>query len=238
MLIVTFAIVICASIACLVRTAGLRYGELYIAHVLLSLASYDSLAGRLPPPYTTDDTGMPLGSWRLSLCPLLESQNFDYRGHWQKGVNAQRLSYRSPFFCFSSDKSSCNTNLVAVTGPGTAIGSDREYSLSDLDGDTVLLVEVRESGVHWMQPGDFDIGTMNKSADNVPGMTISGNHLGGFFVGFADGEVWFLDHDVPLGELAKFFTVEGAATHDREEILGSYCKRRNEGFVARSLDSD
>ena len=46
----------------------------------------------------------------------------------------------------------------AITGPGTAFGDDESEPparLQDIDRDTILVVEVRNSGVHWMQPDDF-----------------------------------------------------------------------------------
>jgi hypothetical protein len=45
---------------------------------------------------------------------------------------------------------------------------------------------------------------------------ISGNFEGDFFVGFADGCVWFIRNTVPFEELSKFFTVSGAAEFARE----------------------
>jgi len=74
-------------------------------------------------------------------------------------------------------------------------------------------------GIEWMQPGDLDIRTMPRSINHTSGKGIAGNYPNGFFVGFADGHVWFLRNDTPFHQLEKFFTIEGAKTYDRDELL-------------------
>jgi hypothetical protein len=77
-----------------------------------------------------------------------------------------------------------------------------------------------------MEPGDLDIGSMPKEISRRGQLWISGNIEGGFFVGFADGCVWFIRDTVPFDALSKFFTTHDAGRFDRENVLGQYAIRR------------
>ena len=115
--------------------------------------------------------------------------------------------------------------MFAITGPGTAWGDDSTElprSLKEIDGDTILAVEVANSGCHWMRPGDFDVRTMPHTICDPKGKGISSRHKGGFNVLFADAVVMFLRTDIPFETLAQFFTVDGAKKHDREKELKPY----------------
>ena len=113
--------------------------------------------------------------------------------------------------------------IMGIYGPGTAFDlAEAELRLADLPPDTILIVEVANSDCHWIQPCDIDIRSVPREINPSPGIGISGNYNGGFHVGFADGEAWFLSNETPFEELAKFFTVENAQTFDREKILGQY----------------
>jgi hypothetical protein len=90
--------------------------------------------------------------------------------------------------------------------------------LSQLDADTILIVEVRNTGIHWMEPGDLDL-------RHLPQTIAADTSADSFHVGFADGEVWLLDAKVPVDELRKFLTLEGARQWDRQSCLGPYGRR-------------
>ena len=59
----------------------------------------------------------------------------------------------------------------------------------------ILLVEVRNSGTHWMQPGDFDIRTMPRTINDPAGKGISGTW---FYARYLYGE--------PLGSDPGYLT--------------------------------
>jgi hypothetical protein len=104
-------------------------------------------------------------------------------------------------------------------GPGTAFEDERVLGFKDLDGDTVIAIEVARTDTHWMEPGDLPV-------DDVPPSIVQGLEGDGVHVLFADGQVWFLSPDVPLADLRKFFTVDGAKRYDREQLLGPYAAMR------------
>ena len=146
--------------------------------------------------------------------------HYDYR--WDDPDNRRISSAPSPVYCWSPERSlpeSLHTNVVAITGPGTAFDGDRPVRVSDIDSDTILAIEIADSGLHWMEPGDLSI-------DQVPDSITQGVDGYGVHVLFADGWVWVLRPDVPLEDLTKFFTIEGAKRYDREQALGPYVLHR------------
>jgi hypothetical protein len=120
------------------------------------------------------------------------------------------------------------TNIVAITGPGTAVGEGKELPMSvkNVPRQTILAVETRASGIPWPAPGDFDIRTMPQTINAPDGKGISSRNVGGFHVIFADGWVWLLSDKVPFETLKKFFTTADAEKHDREELLGPFALHR------------
>ena len=215
------------------------------------LALYDRRYGHLPYPvrYATsgpaveigmpNGDGRPLCSWRAEVAALAGSRGhapWDISQPWDSpanrpmtdlaawyGYDGMATQTWSPRYVVSRGTSQ-RTNMLAITGPGTAFGSDGQTPrrLDDLDPDTILLVEVRDSGIHWMEPGDFDIRTMPHGIDAAEGRRPSSRHRGGFHVLFADGQVWQIAGHVPFAALKKFFTAAGAAKHDRQRELAPH----------------
>jgi prepilin-type processing-associated H-X9-DG protein len=205
-----------------------------LRRIYLALQNYDDVHQEFPPRYFVDPLGKRLSSWRFALGEFYDEQ---YRGHgpgidehWQqitaKGGDANWL--------FSGNWDSAMTSFVAVAGPDTAFTSiatvqgqgialDRpNLSLHQLPHDLILMVEVRDSGIHWMEPRDPELQTMTPGINTDPVRGISSPHPGGAHVLFADGTVWFLHNDAPFEHVRKFFTVPGAKQHDRGELLGSF----------------
>jgi hypothetical protein len=179
---------------------------------------------RFPPAVRTDDLGRPLSSWRFQILPYVESHmiGIDYSKRWDDAANRWLSRTPSQAYCFSENGASperLRTNVVAITGPGTAFDGDEGLRYEDLDFDMILAIEVAHSDYHWMEPGDLHI-------DEVRESVTRGFDGDGVHVLFASGEVCFLRRDVPLADLKKFFTIEGAKRYDREEVLGPYAEQK------------
>jgi len=115
------------------------------------------------------------------------------------------------------------TKVMTLHGEGTAFNAvGKGADIDDLPGDTIVLCEVRDSHVHWMEPGDLDIANLPHEINPRGKLGISGNFEGGLFIGFADSSAWFLSNDVPFEKLSKFFTTSGADEFDREQELREY----------------
>ena len=195
------------------------------------IESYDELYGRIPAPVHRDDSGRPLYSWRGSTALLPDNWflrgggNWDRTASWDSPANQQMADFPWRFGYdglvtwdplpteFSKD-----TCQMAIVGPGTVFGDDGDppRRLRDMPADAIVVVETRNSGIHWMQPGDFDIRTVPKTINAADGRGISSRYLRSFHVLFADGEVWYLSNKIPFEAIEKFFTIEGARENDRE----------------------
>ena len=129
-----------------------------------------------------------------------------------------------------------DTNVMAIVGEGTAfetiqkIKNNYEYDFdSIIFGEcrsAILLIEAVDSGVHWGEPGDFEIETVTKE-QLFPGDTK------GILVGFCNQEVWYIERTVPMETLKHFMTVESSKEHDREKELSPYGRKITtaRGFV-------
>lgn len=183
----------------------------------LALHNFDQAYGRLPPPVRMDKDGRPLCSWRFQVLPFVEAimQGVDYDAPWDDPANDWLASQPHFAYCWQPERDSparLHTNVVAITGPGTAFDPDCVRRLSEMDADTVLAIEIADFGKHWMEPGDLRV-------DEVPESIMKGLDGTGVHVLLADGTVWFLRAEVPLDDLKKFFTIEGAKKYDRDELL-------------------
>lgn len=214
-----------------------------------SLEVYDSIFGHLPYPvrYETpgkitelgmaNGTGKPLYSWRAEVAEFADSwwcaRSWDESKPWDATENRTIASFpwRYSYDAIGLDsndqlptKFSPETNMMAITGPGTAFGCKERApaSLSELDSDTILVVEVWNSGVHWMESGDLDIRNIPRTINAPDGKGISSRYECGVHVLFADGEVWYLSKNMPFEILERFFTIDGAKAADRKTLLQPY----------------
>jgi hypothetical protein len=72
-----------------------------------------------------------------------------------------------------------------------------------------------------MKPGgDLDVSIL--ADQGCAGDLLGDFENGEFLVLFADGAVWTLSQDVPIGRLKKFFLIDAAKSHDRGELLEPY----------------
>lgn len=165
--------------------------------------------GRLPPAYIADEHGKPMHSWRVLLLPYIEQQalydKYRFDEPWN-GPNNSKLAkfipeiYRCPDEYKAGGGSQPWTSYVAVVGPHTMWPGKEPGSLDDIpDGQnrTLLLVEVRDSGIHWMEPRDLNIGEMNARINGDGPLGISSVHPGTANVFYADG------HGGPISEKVR-----------------------------------
>lgn len=216
----------------------------------LALLNYSAVYQRLPHPVVRataketlrkgeqDPSAPELFSWRFELAPFLgnPAREWDSTDAWDAPSNAEWRAAPTQFAYEPSDlrhpipnEASTMTRFLAITGPGAAFGDGKTEWPKDpqnLPGDLILVVEVRNSGLHWMQPGDLDIRTMPRTINAPGGKGISSVCRNGFHVLFANGSVWFLKHDTPFETLEKFFTIASAEKHDRKTLLKDYCLDR------------
>lgn len=218
-----------------------------LAAVALSLVNYSEFHGHLPYAVRLDsreqllESGSPNGfrrplySWRVEIVPYLESWHgsWDPTQPWNQPANRQLIEL-SAFYVYdapalaSQPQPFPETNVLAITGPGTAFGDGLECprALKDVPPDTILVVETQASGIPWPAPGDLYIRTMPQTINAPDGKGISGLNADGFHLVFADGQVWYMSKRVPFETLKLFFKVADAQKNDREQLLGPFAVDR------------
>ena len=185
--------------------------------------------GRLPPTTYVTTSGEPLYSWRMKFMLNVEGigDGANYDKPWTSPENHQFADAGAHAF---SDSPTHDAKILAVIGEGAALNARESRLLRDVPPHTIVLVEVANSGVHWMEPRDFDVATLSPSA-NSRGETTPSSSLNkhAFHAVFANSDLWCLSVDTPRELLAKFMTVDGAKVSDREVELAKYALSRQEG---------
>jgi hypothetical protein len=157
-------------------------------------------------------------SWRLTIIFNANGPHLDQ--FWKSPVNQSYdcESNRREYAVKSRANPSQFTQIFALTGKGTAFtefefGAGRDTR--EAEPDAILLMECKNSLIHWMEPGDINVSALVRSGfDNL-----EPNYPEGFLIAFVDGSVWCIQKDVPRDAILPFFTLEGASTHNRDVEL-------------------
>jgi hypothetical protein len=190
----------------------------HLKQVGLALLNYESTYRRFPPAYLADADGKPMHSWRVLILPYLERQDlykrYDFSEPWD-GPNNKRLhgEIETVFRCPEATGPETETSYVAVVGDETAWPGAESVRIRDIrDGTskTIAIVEVANSGIHWMEPRDL---TFDEALRGInppgPGPKISSHHVGGAMVGWLDAHVSLLPDDLPVATLRALLTRSG-----------------------------
>ncbi|QDU57805.1 DUF1559 family PulG-like putative transporter [Aeoliella mucimassa] len=184
-----------------------------VRQISLALINYREVHGVFPPAYTVDEEGNPLHSWRTLILPYLEQMELydqiDLTKPWDDPVNADARKanvwiYQCP--AESSDVST-HTNYVAVVGDDCIFSGSTPCNLAeitDLLSETLLVVEVNNQTIEWMEPRDISLQELLK----LPG---EGHlpHSRSIHVGYADGSVAQVDTDFASKTLRVMATKAG-----------------------------
>jgi hypothetical protein len=206
------------------RPRGSRRSECgnNLRQIVIALQNYHDVYGSFPPAYVADKSGRPMHSWRVLVLPFLEQKplydQYRFDEPWDGPNNAKLASQFVRIYGCPSDphaQSDTHTSYVAVVGPGTAWPGEKAIQLGDIkDGtsSTLLVVEVHNAGIHWMEPRDLHLGQMPLAINPPRGQGISSEHPSGVQAAFADGRVQFLLNTTPPDTLRGLLTIDGGET--------------------------
>lgn len=199
--------------------------------LLLALHNYHDLHGQFPPAYLADENGKPMHSWRVLVLPFVEAHElydaYDFSEPWD-GPNNSQLAYRMPrtFGSASEPPSNAYTNVVLITGPGTAFPGAESTRLSDFtDGtsNTILVTETSDSTIPWMAPRDIEvvdgIVPLGPTGDpDRPGISaVAWRHP---LVVFADSiRAYRLSYEIPPESLRALTTIAGGEPITRDALV-------------------
>lgn len=116
-----------------------------------------------------------------------------------------------------------SATVLAIRGPDTILEIGFEH-LSELPDGMILTMESNDRDIHWMSDENFELRDLERDTGRKPGS----EWPEGFYVIFADGQIWYLSKDVPTSSLATLATRHGAAANDRENVLWGHVLERDE----------
>ena len=194
-----------------------------LEHLAASIENYRDAYGDFPPAIILDSDGKPMHSWRVLIVPFIEKNWFadmyNWREPWDSPHN-QRLHrrfiidddghgqsrditevgriYRCPGAPASQLATSTNYVMIVDTEAPPVVSTNQRSGWKDAAyyppiGGTIMVVEVANSGIHWMEPRDLSLGEMSMAINDSAGPGISSHHVGGAFVMLDNGTVSFLD---------------------------------------------
>jgi len=205
------------------RESGRRaYCMNQLKHLGLALKNYHHDHGHFPPAYICDENGKPMHSWRVLILPYMDQQaiydQYDFSEPWNGPNNSKLAMNLEPYFV--ADHFQCPsgnlggkplTNYVAVVGPQTMWPEDRCIRLTGESGaglDTIQLIEITNSDIHWMEPRDLTFEQAAAGIQPKSGLGISSEHPDSVVYLDANYKVHTLEHDTDAAELRELLTVD------------------------------
>jgi type II secretory pathway pseudopilin PulG len=204
-----------------VRTAARQSTcQNHVELLLRALYAYRNDHGSFPPCYTVDSQGKPLHSWRVLLLPYLgpEAQalyaQINLNEAWNSPLNGRFAQAVPEVFACPDDQpfSPGDTSYCVVTGaqyafrPQTGVAEDQ---FVDDPATTLLIVEVHNSGINWMQPADVGPTALAQGVNSGVRGTCGSNHPSGAMVGMYDGRALPLSDRTRPDELHEMATIDG-----------------------------
>jgi hypothetical protein len=197
----------------------------HLSQIALGLHSYHEVYGRFPPAYLADARGRPEHSWRVLILPYIEQQaiynRYNFQEPWDGPHNRELAPLMPvPYACPNHRgdaggrryQGNVWTSYLAVTGPGTVFPGAGTVSLvdvSDRRGATIMVAEVADADVHWMEPRDLDVATMSFKIGGPPPPSVSSLDAGGPHAVTVDGSVRQLSPTTAPRELKALTTIAG-----------------------------
>jgi hypothetical protein len=185
----------------------------------LAMQNYHSEYGCLPPAYIADAQGRPLHSWRLLLLPYLDQgevyNRLKLNEPWGSPHNRSVLKEEDAaqqFHCPSAQNPKDETSYVMIVGPGTISDGPHSVRLKDIkDGssNTIMVVEIENSGIHWAEPRDLDFKDMSFQINDPNGKGIGSYHPQIANVLFSDGSVRPISNEIDPKLLKSIITING-----------------------------
>jgi hypothetical protein len=149
--------------------------------------AYHTRYGDFPPSYISDKNGRPCLSWRILLLPYF-FENYDeiYRQirldePWNSPHNRKLLAsdenlaylFRCPA-APPGGESSNDTNYLMVL----RAGHQNNGKSGTAAAHTIVIVEVRQSGINWAEPRDVDLGEISGQFNEPGRLGIGSYHRG------------------------------------------------------------
>lgn len=194
----------------------------------LALVNYHDTNNCFPVAWQVDGTGKPAHSWRVAILPYIFANNdFAHYSHSEpwNSPNNSKIATETGFWLYAcpADRNHkpAMTNYVAVVGRETMWPASGYMRMADIVNGTsniIMVVEISDSDIHWMEPRDLPIEELTEwlKPNHKPALLAShvrGKVRGGIVV-FADGHTEFLPHDISEKRLRVLLSLAGNGTAD------------------------
>jgi type II secretory pathway pseudopilin PulG len=201
-----------------------------LRQISLALQSYHLAFNCFPPAYVADASGRPMHSWRVLILPYLDQvplyNQYRFDEPWNGPNNSKLAIQRLPVYECPTDVENRegdqpSTSYVAVVGPHTMWPENSCVSVSDVpDGTSLTLhvAEVRNSGIHWMEPRDLHLGQMSPTINPTGGQGVSSFHTDGALASFVEGDIEFLSEKLPPQTVRKLIDRNDGGPTNGEEF--------------------
>lgn len=191
-----------------------------LTNIMVAMNSYSAKYGCYPPAYTVDKQGRRMHSWRTLLLEFSDRDlyaKYNLNQPWNSPGNlavADMMKRRGPYRCPSEQgEIPTDTNYVMLVGPQAFSDGPhgrKQEEITDGLANTIAVVEMAPSGIHWTEPRDLDVSEMSFKINDPDSAGIRSSHAGGAFVLFADGSVQYLTvHSEAEKFLKELSTIDG-----------------------------
>jgi hypothetical protein len=201
------------------RNARSRNCRGRLKQLAIALHCYIERYGTFPPAYVCDKNGRPMHSWRALLLPFLDvpqdvAAKYNFDEPWDS-LNNRKITdvvvahFKCPFERMPDEPT---TSYMMVVGPHTISDGPHSRKVSEItDGasNTIMLVEVTDSGVRWAEPRDLSFDDIHFRANAADRMGIATHDSPGVFVAFCDARTEYLPNITPLEQLKAMLTIDG-----------------------------
>ena len=186
--------------------------------ISIALMQYEAANGCFPPAYVADEDGNSMHSWRVLILPYLGQQAlfniYNFEEPWDSPNNQMVADTMISIYSCASYAGSdpLETNYVMIVGPGTisdGAGTTSTADIKDGPSNTIMVVEVANSGINWAEPRDLDAEQISYRINDQTAAGISSDHPGGACVVMCDGSVHFLDNSTDPEVIKGMSTIAG-----------------------------
>ncbi|MCY2964773.1 MAG: hypothetical protein NT069_14235 [Planctomycetota bacterium] len=171
----------------------------------------------MPSAFVVDENGKPLNSWRTIIADYwiygFEDAGFSFEKSWDDDANAMSRIAKSP----APDQLRCpnstdrfQTTYLAVVGQDTMWPTASPLIPADdgTDDDKILVIEVVNSDVLWIEPRDLTLEQAIECIEHNRGPCIGSQHRCGINYLTVGGDVRTLRHDIDRESLRRLLVRE------------------------------